>query len=73
MGVSVPVYGRIIMMKNVYIIYNGANKYSTAIRLTEEQAKAIEWFIEDILDRSGDDYYSISFPEDCLCADLTEG
>lgn len=60
-------------MKNVYIIFNGANNYSTSVRLTEEQAKAIEWFIDEILDRSGDDQYTISLPEDCPCADLTEG
>ena len=47
--------------------------YSTSVRLTEEQAKAIERFIEEILDRSGNDYYTISLPEDCLCADLTKG
>lgn len=58
---------------NVYIIYNESNKYSTSVRLTGEQAKAIEWFIEEILEYSGTDYYSISPPEDCPCADLTKG
>ena len=61
------------MESSVYIIRNESNKYSTSVRLTEGQAKAIEWFIEEILDCSGDDYYSISLPEDCPCDDLTGG
>lgn len=34
------------MDKKVYIVSNLDNRYSRAIVLTEEQAKAINWFIE---------------------------
>lgn len=33
-------------MKEAYIITNYDNNYSTAIILSEEQAKAINWLIE---------------------------
>ena len=45
--------------KKVYIVTNHDNNYSTAIRLSEEQAKAIQWFID--LD---DVNYSVCLPED---------
>lgn len=32
--------------KKIYIVGNTDNNYSTAIRMTEEQARAIEWFID---------------------------
>lgn len=33
-------------MKETYIVTNHDNKYSTAIKLSEEQAKAINWLID---------------------------
>lgn len=34
------------MDKKVYIVTNYDNNYSVAIAMTEEQARAINWFIE---------------------------
>ena len=51
--------------KKVYIVTNHDNNYSTAIRLSEEQAKAIQWFID--LD---DVNYSVCLPEDCCCEEI---
>ena len=51
--------------KKVYIVTNHDNNYSTAIRLSEEQAKAIQWFID--LD---DINYSVCLPADCCCEEI---
>ena len=53
------------METKVYIVGNYDNDYSRAVRLTEAQAKAINWFIDNILD-SGADYYC-ELPEDTAC------
>ncbi len=41
------------MEKETYIVSNLDNDWQRAIRLTEEQAKAIEWYI----DETDIDYY----------------
>ena len=51
--------------KKVYIVTNHDNNYSTAIKLSEEQVKAIQWFID--LD---DVNYSVCLPEDCCCEEI---
>ena len=51
--------------KKVYIVTNHDNNYSTAIKLSEDQAKAIQWFID--LD---DVNYSVCLPEDCCCEEI---
>ena len=53
------------METKVYIVGNYDNDYSKAVRLTEAQAKAINWFIENILDSGADCY--CEFPEDIVC------
>lgn len=53
------------MNKEVYIVTNHDNDYSTAIKLSEEQAKAIDWFIG-----ISDVDYSICLPEDCCCEEV---
>ena len=51
------------MDKKVYICTNEDTNYSRAILLTEEQAKAINWFLDNIVECSGD--YSCCLPEAC--------
>ena len=51
--------------KKVYIVTNHDNNYSTAIRLSEEQVKAIQWLID--LD---DVNYSVCLPEDYCCEEI---
>ena len=51
--------------KKVYIVTNHDNYYSTAVRMSEEQAKAIQWFID--LDGLS---YSVCLPEDCCCDEI---
>jgi len=50
------------MDKNVYICTNDNNNYSRAVLMTEEQAKAVNWFLENIVE---DDVYSCYPPEAC--------
>lgn len=54
-----------IMSKKVYIVTNHDTNYSTAIKLSDEQVKAIQWFID--LD---DVIYSVCLPEDCCCDEI---
>ena len=56
-----------IMSKKVYIVTNHDTNYSTAIKLSDEQVKAIQWFID--LD---DVIYSVCLPEDCCCDEIQQ-
>lgn len=51
--------------KKVYIVTNHDNNYSTAVRISEEQAAAMRWLIN--LD---DINYSVCLPEDCWCEEI---
>ena len=53
------------MDTKISIVGNYDNDFSRAVRLTEAQAKAINWFIENMLE-TGSDYYC-ELPEDCVC------
>lgn len=48
------------MNKQIYIIQNHDNDYAQAVRMTEEQATAINWFI-DLADLN----YTCCLPEEC--------
>lgn len=54
-----------MMGKKVYIVTNHDNNYSTAIKLSEEQAKAINWFI-DLADLD----YSCTEPTETDCEEI---
>lgn len=53
------------METKVYIVGNYDNDYSKAVRLTEAQAKAIKWFIDNIIEACSD--YYCELPEGCAC------
>lgn len=53
------------MEKKIYIVTNCDNLYSRAIKLTEEQKKAIDWFI-DLADLN----YLCELPEDCCVEEI---
>lgn len=53
------------MSKKVYIVINYDNDYAKAIKLTEEQKKAIDWFI-DLADLN----YGCELPDDSCVEEI---
>ena len=53
------------MEKKLYIVSNWDDEISIPVKITEEQAKAIEWFIE-----WADLDYGCDLPENCCAREI---
>lgn len=55
------------MNSELYVVFEDSSKYSEVVRMTKEQAKAINWLIDEF-----ELHIALEPAEECDCIDLSE-